>query len=186
MAEFVVDNDSDFSEPVQLLNAFARCSSVPDALRISAASAAAPYTQPKLLPVPGPQYVYTPIQVPDFQSIEEAESFLLSLSQRVGVAELEVQSANEIFTRIREWINTRRQGTELELKRLAADATSGTQIIRIEGGLPELPGTNIIMPDLNFKPAIEASPADLTPPVSIPAKGLQPGPDPVVGEPEAE
>jgi hypothetical protein len=94
MAEFVIEDDSDFSEPVQILNAFARCTEVPSSLRIAAAAAAAPYTQPKLLPIPAPQYVFTPIEVPDFESIDQAESFLLSLSQRVGAAELEVQSAN--------------------------------------------------------------------------------------------
>jgi hypothetical protein len=162
MAEFVIDNESDFSEPVQILNAFARCTDVPSSLRIAAAAAAAPYTQPKLLPIPAPQYVYSPIEVPDFESIDQAESFLLSLSQRVGAAELEVQSANEIFARIREWINLRRNGVELELKRLAADATNADQVIRIEGGLPDLPGTNIIMPAESVEldtQAIEATPA---------------------------
>lgn len=160
MAEFVVDDDSDFSEPVQLLNAFARCPSIPDALRISAAAAAAPYLQPKLLPVPGPQYVYTPIAVPDFESVEQAESFLLDLLQRVGTAQLEIQSANEIFAKTREWIRSRRDGAELEIKQLNADASNAEQVIHIEGGLPTLPGTNIIMP--------EAHPSTAMPIESVP------------------
>jgi hypothetical protein len=58
-----------------------------------------------------------------------------------------------------------------EAKLIAADASTGNQVIRIEGGLPELPGTTIIMPELTSKPAIEAAAADLTPePEAIPAK----------------
>src|SRR6516164_5441010 len=61
MADFVIDHNSEFSEPSHILNAFANCTDVAPALRIAAAAAAAPYLQPKLLPVPGPQYVYDQI-----------------------------------------------------------------------------------------------------------------------------
>jgi hypothetical protein len=41
-----------------------------------------------------------------------------------------------------------------EAKLLAADAANGDQVIRIEGGMPPLPGTSIIMPDLSHEPEI--------------------------------
>jgi hypothetical protein len=79
---------------------------------------------------------------------------LLSLSQRVGTGNLEIQSATEISARVLQWIGSRRNTLELELKRLNADAANGDQVVRIEGGLPDLPGTQIIMPDFHAEPEI--------------------------------
>jgi len=47
---------------------------------------------------------------------------------------------------VRNWISTRHASEELEIKRLNADNTGSEQTLRIEGGLPDLPGTDIIMP----------------------------------------
>jgi hypothetical protein len=129
--------------------------SLPMGLRCSIATAITPYHHPKLGLASTPRYVEVPIVVPDFQSVDEAESFLLTLSQRVGAGELAIDSANDVAAHVRGWIHSIRQGQELELKRLNADASTGEQVIRIEGGLPPLPGTSIIMP-LPDKPTIEA------------------------------
>jgi hypothetical protein len=94
-----------------------------------------------------PRYVETPIEVPEFTTIEEAEAFLLTLSQRVGVGELSIDATNQVTAIIQAWISSKRQGQELDLKIQAASAT-GDHVIRIEGGLPPLPGTNVIMPTI--------------------------------------
>jgi hypothetical protein len=51
-----------------------------------------------------------------------------------------------LSTLVRNWISAKHADQEFELKRLAADASNAEQVIRIEGGLPDLPGTSIIMP----------------------------------------
>jgi hypothetical protein len=148
LAEFVVTTGSHYSEAVQLLLDFAKSEKLQPSLRIAAAAAAAPYQQAKLQSVPGPQYLHTVIEVPDFNSIEEAEAFLLQLSQREANKELETQSVSTVYERVRGWISSRRAGEELELKRLAA-GEYGDQTISITGGLPELPGTDIIKQTTN-------------------------------------
>jgi hypothetical protein len=142
-AEFVVTTGSQYSEAVQLLMEFAKSNDLNPSLRIAAAAAAAPYQQAKLQPVPGPQYLHTAIEIPEFESIEAAESFLLQLSQREGRKDLESQSVSTVYERVRGWIQSKRNGQELELKHAAQGQITGDQLIRIEGGLPELPGTNI-------------------------------------------
>jgi hypothetical protein len=89
--------------------------------------------------------------VPVFQSIDQAEDYLNDLSVRLGQGELDSQSALELGSLIRQWIDSRRAGLELDLKISASNIGSDT-VLRIEGGMPALPGTNINMakePSLN-------------------------------------
>jgi hypothetical protein len=153
---------------IEILLGFANDSKIATALRISAASAAAPYVHSRKQATPVPIYVAHAVGVPDFETIEDAESFLLNMSQKVAAGELDLLSAEQIATRIREWISSCRQGEELELKRLAA-TVDPNPTIRIEGGLPPLPGCDIIMPELNQAPAIESEPNILSPPNPEPA-----------------
>jgi hypothetical protein len=146
LAEHVAKAETVPKNSLEILLDFANNEKVPSSLRISAAAAAAPYQFYKKASVAAPQYLHTPITVPDFQSIEEAEAFLHELSQREGRKELESQSVSTITARIRAWINNKRSDQELELKRIAQDYNPGDTTIRIEGGLPALPGTNITMP----------------------------------------
>jgi hypothetical protein len=87
--------------------------------------------------------------VPDFASCEEAEAFLLQLSQREASQELDTESVAQVSTRVLDWIRSKRAGQELELKRINATQDIGSQQIVITGGLPALPGTDIIAPQLN-------------------------------------
>jgi hypothetical protein len=96
-----------------------------------------------------------------------------------------------LSTLTRNWISAKHQAAELELKRLAADVTTAPQVIRVEGGLPPLPGTNITMPQLNgntngfdllkddtafLKDVTEArqtqNPGELSPPAPLRANGF--------------
>ena len=146
VAEFVVDADKNYKSSVQLLMDFANNEKLQPSLRISAAQAAAPYQFARKLSVAPPQFIHTEVGVPDFDSIEAAESFLAELTTRVASAELDYQSSDEIARRVQGWINNKRADQELEVKRLNAGQESGDQIIKIEGGLPSLPGTNVTMP----------------------------------------
>jgi hypothetical protein len=143
---------------------------LPIGLRVAIAQNIAPYCHPSIGLVSMPRYVETPIDVPEFQSMEEAEAFLLVLSRRTGAGELPLDTASEITAQISAWIHSRRQGMELEIKRLNADATAGEQVIRIVGGLPPLAGCEIIYPELNPSPVIESKADVLSPPADEPAE----------------
>jgi hypothetical protein len=86
------------------------------------------------------------VHVPDFANIEEAEAFQLHLSKLEANREIDSRTARTITERIQNWISNKRADEELEIKRLASGDIAGDQLIRIEGGLPELPGTSIDMP----------------------------------------
>jgi hypothetical protein len=137
--KFELDPDSKHPESVQILLAFARSDKVQNSLRIVAAQAASKHEA---------QYLYSQVDIPNFQSIEEAESFLLHLSKQEANREIDSRTASTISSRIQTWISNKRADQELDLKRIAQHGEP-EQIIRVTGGLPPLPGTNVTMPALN-------------------------------------
>lgn len=133
--------------PYRLLMAFALDEKSPRACQIAAATGAGKLE---------PGHMDTPIELPTFTSIEEAEAFKLELSQKELRDEYVKEDIDRAISRTNEWINGQykktaetRADAELELKRLAADVSDRDTVIRIEGGLPALPGTNVTMPDQN-------------------------------------
>src|SRR5262245_40418873 len=56
----------------------------PQEQRIQASGLLLPYRHPKMGTVPMPRYVDQPIQLPDFQSLEEAEAYLKQLAVRMA------------------------------------------------------------------------------------------------------
>jgi len=64
-------------------------------LRIAAAAALAPFCHPKMQAT-RPRYVETPIDVPDFERVSDAESFLAKLPVLVARGQLDFQSAQEL------------------------------------------------------------------------------------------
>jgi hypothetical protein len=119
-----------------------------DNLRVSAAGLLAPFQHPKLQAIPTARFIENPIDVPDLQTIEDAESFLAKIAVSTARGELDFQSALELSTIVKAWIDSKNAHTTIDLKAVAQNATDGDQVIRIEGGLPSLPGTNVTMPRL--------------------------------------
>jgi hypothetical protein len=159
MAEFA--SKGTLKSGKQLLLEFANDESIPQALRISAAMAHAKYE---------PAYLPSEVHYPKFETVEEAEAFKQELIQREGRKELDTDTASMALERLDNIIadkradaHAARQDIELELKRLAADASDQPQIIQITGGLPTLPGTNVTMPSVNGH-----AQTDLLPPASVP------------------
>jgi hypothetical protein len=142
-------------DPILFQHKLLANNSLPLGLRVAIAANISPYIRSRLGSTAPSRFIETTVQVPDFTTVEEAEAFLASLAQRFGNSELGSQSALDLSTLVRNWISAKHQGEELELKRLAADNNGAEHVIRIEGGLPDLPGTNIIMPSPEG-PAIEA------------------------------
>src|SRR5262249_2239769 len=122
-------------------------------LRIAAAAALAPFCHPKMQATPTPRFIDNPIDVPHFDRISDAETFLGKLPVLVARGELDFQSAQELCAMTTLWINSQYQREELQIKQYNAGTTEHEQTIRITGGLPQLPGTSIVMPVLDGKPA---------------------------------
>jgi hypothetical protein len=158
-------------DPIEFQHKAMKEQTLPIGLRVAIAQNIAPYCHPRIGLVSMPRYVETRIDVPNFKTIEEAEDFLLILSRRTGAGELPLDTAGEITAQITAWIHSKRQGQELELKRLNAENSNLDPVIRIEGGLPDLPGTNIIMPTQPGE--LEAIEAEIAPPIEAkgPAEG---------------
>ena len=135
-------------DPADLLPSIVTNDKEPTELRVRAADMLMPYKYGKRGTIPPPRCVEEAIDVPDFATIEQAEYFLASISKRAGSGELELQSALDISTLVRNWIFSKHARTGLDIK-VAASGGLGDQIIRIEGGLPTLPGTNVTMPILS-------------------------------------
>jgi hypothetical protein len=171
--DFETGHDPRFPGTYRLLMEIARNPKASAAIQVAALAAAAKVE---------PKYVLRPIELPFFKTIQEAEAFKLQLSQQELRNEYDRDSVNRAVARIDNWIadqradaTAQRLDAELELKRLAAEVSDQPQVIKIEGGLPPLPGSNVTMPhQLNGHehnnslpgqgPVIEHQPAQTNPP----------------------
>ena len=151
-------------------------------LRIAAAAALAPYCHPKMQATPTPRFIDTPIDVPNFDRISDAESFLARLPVLVARGELDFQSAQELCAMTNLWIQTQYVREELAIKQYNAGSTEHEQTIRIEGGLPPLPEANVTMPVLDGHAtngnghAALAAPVDAVPGIEAAHKAQDPEP----------
>jgi len=101
----------------------------------------------------------------------------------LGRGEIDSQTALELSQLVRNWILSVHARSELELKKITVDGP-GDQVIRIEGGLPALPGTNTIMPVLDHGQATNghalAAPQPVVPQIeSSPSEPETKGQEPV-------
>src|SRR5215467_611618 len=154
-----------------------------DSLRVAAAAALAPYAHPKLQSLPTPRFVENPIEVPEFTHLSDAESFLAKIAALVARGELDIQTGLELSTLAKNWIDAQYAREELAIKQYNAGSTEHEQTIRIEGGLPALPGTNITMPVLdghatNGNGHALAAPTDAVPQIEAAPKAQDPEPPP--------
>jgi hypothetical protein len=124
-----------------------------EGIKMAAAAALAPYCHPKLQATPTPRFVETPIEVPEFTHLGDAESFLAKIAALVSLGEVDIQTGLELSTLAKNWIDAQYAREELAIKQINAGTTEHEQTIHITGGLPALPGTNITMPVLDGAPA---------------------------------
>ena len=153
-----------------------------DSLRVAAAAALAPYSHPKLQALPTPRFVETSIEVPEFTHLSDAESFLAKIAALVAGGQLDIQTGLELSTLAKNWIDAQYAREELAIKQYNAGSTEHEQTIRIEGGLPQLPGCSVIMPQLNGQPptnghALEP-PCPAVPAIEAAPKAQDPEPPP--------
>jgi hypothetical protein len=134
-------------------------------IRVAAASALANYCHPKMQSTPTPRFVDLQIDIPEFSHVSDAENFLAKIALLVARGHLDIQSAQELSALVKTWIDCQYAKEELAYK-ISPPETRDTTI-RIEGGLPQLPGCeNLIMPQLNGHVADAralAAPTDVVP-----------------------
>jgi hypothetical protein len=114
-------------------------------IRMAAARELMPYMYSKAGTLPAPRFFQQPTNIPRFSSISEAEDYLAALPSLFSSCEIDAQSALDLSQLIRNWIEAKRDGRELEIKVSNSDP-SHDHVIKISGGLPRLPGTSIEMP----------------------------------------
>jgi hypothetical protein len=120
-----------------------------EGIRASAAASLANFCHPKLQSIPTPRFIPTPIDVPEFETIENAERFLARLTALTAQGKLDFQSALELTTMAKRWIDSR-AATDLEQRIIIIEQVNGIShtngTTAVVGGLPTLPGTDVIMP----------------------------------------
>jgi hypothetical protein len=116
-------------------------------LRLQAANYLLPYLYPKRGPVPTPLYLDEPIVLPhpDPKTISQSNANILYLSNLKAQGRIDRDWGDNLIVdqcRVRD-------GLIDDAKLIQAGSDHADQTIRIEGGLPTLPGTNINMPVIN-------------------------------------
>jgi len=179
---FQIIKDLGHKDALETLSYLQHNEQIEPGLRIAAASALAPYCHPKMQATPTPRFVECQIEVPEFTHLSHAEQFLAKIAALVARGELDIQTGLELSTLAKNWIDAHYAREELAIKQYNAGSTEHEQTIRIEGGLPALPGTNVTMPLLDGKPVTNGHALEPPPPV-VPAiesspKSQAPGPEP--------
>src|SRR5437660_11807740 len=93
-------------------------------LRIAAASALAPFCHPKLQATPTPRYIEHSFEVPQFETIQEAERILARIPVLTANGQLDFQSALELTTMIKTWIDAK-TASELEERLTIVEKANG-------------------------------------------------------------
>jgi hypothetical protein len=157
-------------DPLMVLSTIQHNEQEDPGIRVTAAGMLAPYMHPKLQATPTPRFIDLQLDVPEFTHVSDAEAFLARIALLCAKGHLDIQSAQELSGLVKMWIDSQYQREELQFK-INPPEERDVQI-RITGGLPELPGTRIDMPQLNGHTADAralAAPTDVVPEESVPA-----------------
>jgi hypothetical protein len=145
-------------DPLDYLSSLLSNPNTDEAHRILAANYIMPYRHSKMGTTPPQRFVETIIHVPEFRSIDDVEKFLNHLTRHVARGSLSIEHGKELADLARQWVQTHYADDELRMK-IAASLVNDPNhplTIHIEGGMPDLPGTNIIMPERNGAKVIDA------------------------------
>jgi hypothetical protein len=142
-----------------------------------------PYKYSKCGTAPVQVYIDIPLDTPEFTHLSDAEQFLAKVAALVAHGQLDFQAGQNLSALAKNWIDAQYAREELAIKQFNAGSTEHEQTIRIEGGLPALPGTNITMPMLdghatNGNGHALAAPEPAVPAIEAAPKAQDPGPPP--------
>ena len=103
-------------DPADFLSEIVTNETEPKELRVQATNSLMPYKHGKRGTIPVARFISEQIEVPKFASLDQAEDYLNDISLRLGRGELDSQSALELGSLVKQWIDSRRAGMELDLK----------------------------------------------------------------------
>src|SRR6516164_3288803 len=154
----------------------------PTELKLAAANYLLPYLYPKRGAVATPRYIDEPIQLPEPQTIEQANKNIAYISNLKAQGLIDLDFANSLIADNTTIANNLIAEEELKFK-ISPPETRDTTIT-ITGGLPPLPGTRIDMPMLDGHAtngnghAALAPPIDAVPAIEAAPKAQDPEPPP--------
>ena len=103
-------------DPAELLSSIVTNNEEPKELRIQAAGLLMPYKYSKCGTSPVLRFIESPITVPEFSHLSDAESFLAKIATLMAAGELDFQSGLELSSIVKAWIDSQYQREELQFK----------------------------------------------------------------------
>jgi hypothetical protein len=156
------------------------------AIRATAANMLAPYMHSKMQSTPAPRFVEESFDIPTFTHLSDAEQFLGRIAALVSSGSLDIQTGLELSTLAKNWIDAQYAREELAIKQINAGTTEHEQVIKVTGGLPALPGTNITMPTLDGHANGYGALEPPVPQIDSPGTNSTPGMNSTNGPPETQ
>src|SRR6516165_2492840 len=152
-------------DPAEFCSSIVSNPNEPTELRLAASNYLLPYLYAKRGSIPPLRYIDEPIQLPEPQTIEQANKNIAYISNLKAQGLIDLDFANSLIADNTTIANNLIAEEELRFKITPPETRDTT--IRIEGGLPQLPGCeNLIMPVLNGSSVREqllTAPTDVIP-----------------------
>src|SRR6516165_2052077 len=146
----VLEKLNGVADALALLGEMVASAEAPLALRVTAATALAPYQYPK-----APRLLRKKIDLPAPTTIEEATACIAQIGVLAAARRIGLDEANDLVNFQKAYIEAK-IGTDLEQRMLVIEqALQNANInlgVTVSGGLPVLPGTQIDMPQLTAPP----------------------------------
>jgi hypothetical protein len=135
-------------DPADFLSSIVSNNEEPKELRIQASGLLLPYKHSKCGTIPAARYIELQIDVNEFTHVSDAENFLAKIALLTARGHLDIQSAQELSGLVKAWIDTQYAKEELQFKINPPEQRD--TVIRVEGGLPIMPGLEgVVMPQIN-------------------------------------
>ena len=126
-------------DPADVLSEMVSDKTLAKELRATAANYLLPYKYGKRGTIPVARFIPEQIEVPTFNTVQEAETYVAHIPVLLGRGELDSQTALELSTLTKNWLDFIYARQEYEIK-LAAQGGGSEQTIRILGGMGSVAG----------------------------------------------
>lgn len=146
-------------DPLDFLSEYIK-SGQDDNLKVAAANILAPYKHSKCGATPPLRFIEEPVELPRPMTLEQANANIAYISELKALGKIDLDFANSLIADNRTIADNIIAEEELKLK-LTAAGGGAEQRILIEGGLPDLPGTDVIMPHINGVTGMADLPAQI-------------------------
>jgi hypothetical protein len=137
------------TDPAHYLSTVVNDEAAPRELRALAANYLLPYKYSKFGTTPPTRYIENALTLPRATTVEQANENISRISEMKALGQIDLDFADSLISDNRTIANNLIAEEELKLKYAGSPLASKEQTIRIEGGLPPLRGTNVIMPEVN-------------------------------------